>query len=539
MKSLLFLILLLVVCICEDSTNQTSGETPAQSKDFINVDGPDLKSRVAAAIKQGSARQERFWTAYTFDVRPGVAFDALIIGSGRSTTIINGSMVNSRYETRNLGIFLLHEKDGRSIVRAEIYNLERPREYAGYPVYWLGRGGNEESLNLLRNLIGDVGPIEAADRLTEAIGAHDDPRVPAILKDLIRNSKVERVRTTAISWLGHLPGEAAFLATLVRDERESIKVRQEAAEAIGDSPDGEAPALLQKLYQSVSHREVKREILDAISDNRTEESALNFLIEIAEREPDRELRKEAIEGLGEKNDSRSLAALEKIANDPAAGRDLQQAAVEAISERPEAEGLPLLKKIARAHPDAEVRREAIESIGEHPGQTSFLAELVRNDSESLDVRREAVEAIAESENSDAVSTLKQLYSALNNRELKQEIIESFEDCADRKGAVDFLLEVASKDQDREVREQVFSTLGNMNDERALNALIQLYDSEGNEDVKDDILSALGDSESRPAIIKLMNVAKGDPSIKMRKKAISLLGNSADPEAIKFLEGLVK
>src|SRR4030095_2438989 len=100
------------------------------------------------------------------------------------------------------------------------------REYAGYPVYWLGRGGAEERLNLLRSLIGSVGSTEAADRLTAAIGAHDDPRVAAILKDLIRSSKVERVRTTAVSWLGHLPGETPFLATLVRDERESLEVRK-------------------------------------------------------------------------------------------------------------------------------------------------------------------------------------------------------------------------------------------------------------------------------------------------------------------------
>src|SRR5262249_9635993 len=105
---------------------------------------------------------------------------------------------------------------------------------------------------------------------------------------------------TAVSWLGHFPGESTFLAALVRDERESVEVRKEAADAIGDSPDGDALALLQNLYRSVANREVKREILDAISDDRPEERAVNFLIEVAEREPDRELRKEAIEGLGEK-----------------------------------------------------------------------------------------------------------------------------------------------------------------------------------------------------------------------------------------------
>jgi HEAT repeat protein len=539
MKSLLLLSLLLAACISGNAPNPAQGETAVQSQSFINVDGPDLKSRLEAAIRQGRSQQKRFWAAYTFDIRPGIAFDAVIIGSGGSRTVINGSTVSSKFETRNVGVFLLHEKDGRSIVRAEIYNLERAREYAGYPVYWLGRGANEESLNLLRSLIATVGSIEAADRLTDAIGAHDDPRVASILKDLIRNSKVERVRTTAVSWLGHLPGESTFLAALVRDERESLEVRKEAADAIGESPDGDALALLQNLYRSVTHREVKREILDAISDDRPDERAVNFLIEVAEREPDRELRKEAIEGLGEKKDSLSLQALEKIANDSDAGIDLQQAAVEAIGARPEEEALPLLKKIARTHPRPQARREAIERLGEFPGQISFLDELARNEAENLDVRREAVEAIAESRNAEAISTLKQLYAAISNRELKREIIETFADCADRKAAIDFLLEVARSDTDRQAREQAFSTLGDMNDDQAMDALMRLYDAERNEEVKAEMLSALGDSNNSRAMKKLMEVAKSDPSIRLRKKAISLLGESDDPDAVKFLEGLIR
>jgi hypothetical protein len=54
-----------------------------------------------------------------------------------------------------------------------------------------------------------------------------------------------------------------------------------------------------------------------------------------------------------------------------------------------------------------------------------------------------------------------------------------------------------------------------------------------------MLSAIGDSNNSRAVKKLMEVAKSDPSIELRKKAISLLGESDDPEAIKFLEGLVR
>ena len=536
MKRFVLAPLLLAVAITCDSPSPAPVVTAVQNRSFINVDGPNLMSRLESAVRQGSAQQKRFWAAYTFDVRSGVAFDAVIRGSGGSTTIINGGWVNANFETRNLGVFLLHETDGRSIVRAEIYNLDRQREYAGYPVYWLGRGGNEESLNLLRGLIGAARSTEAAERLTDAIGAHDDPRVAAILKDLIRNSAVERVRTTAVSWLGHLPGETPFLAGLVRDEREILAVRKEAADAIGESQDSGALALLQNLYRSITHREVKREILEAFADERSESEAVNFLIEVAEREPDRELRREAIEGLGEKRDARSLQALEKIANNADAGGELQRAAIEAIGERPEDEALPLLKKIAKSHPKTEVRREAVERLSELPGQMPLMVELARNESESLDLRRTAIEAIAESETGDGTSTLKQLYTAISNRELKREIIESFEDCEDRKAAIDFLLGVARADSDRQLREQAFSTLGGMNDDRALDALAQLYDSERNEESKAGILSALGDSESDRALKKLMQVAKSDPSLKLRKKAIALLSERDDPEAVKFLEG---
>src|SRR5262249_53933110 len=147
MKRLLLLSLLLAACVSADATYPASSQSSVQNRSFITVEGPDLKSRLEAAVRQGGSQKKRFWAAYTFDIRPGIAFDAVIIGSGGSRTVINGWSVGSGLETRNVGIFLLHEKDGRSIVRAEIYNLERAREYEGYPVYWLGRGANEESLN--------------------------------------------------------------------------------------------------------------------------------------------------------------------------------------------------------------------------------------------------------------------------------------------------------------------------------------------------------------------------------------------------------
>jgi HEAT repeat protein len=542
--ALLLSIFLTTVCTPNEAALRSTGEPATQNaasvgqrQNFINVEGPDLQARLAAAVKQGQGK--RFWAAYTFAVRPGVAFDAVFTGSRGSTFTIHGITNNPQLETRNLGIFLLHEGDGRAVVRTEIYNLDRARDYAGYPVYWLGRAASEESLQMLRSLVGTLRSHESAERLVDAIGAHDDPRVATHLRELIGNSTFERVRKTAISWLGHWPEQTEFLSTLVRNERESVAVRREAAEAIAESPDSNVLATLQTLYRTVTHREVKRELLEATADERFETTAVGFLVEVTERDPDRELRRTALEGLGEKRDARSLQALEKAAHNNDAGVELQRAAVEAIGERPEDEALPLLKKIVQTHPRSEVRREAVERLGQLPGQTAFLVELVRNQSVNLDVRRAAIEALTESEQGNAFDTLKQLYGTVNQRELKEEILEALAEGADRPAAIEFLLGIARNDADRETREKAFSALGEMKDERAVDALIQLYDAGRDEEAKNDILGALAEADHPRAMQKLIAVAQRDAALKLRKRAIELLGESDDPTAIKFLEQLIK
>jgi len=42
-----------------------------------------------------------------------------------------------------------------------------------------------------------------------------------------------------------------------------------------------------------------------------------------------------------------------------------------------------------------------------------------------------------------------------------------------------------------------------------------------------------------AVRKLMTIARSDPSVEQRKLAVRFLGDSKDPEALKFLEELLK
>lgn len=340
------------------------------------VEGADLKSRHDASLKRGAVKDAPFWSAFTFRVRPGLAFDVEVIGSRGAMTLINTT--GASVESRNLGLFLLHQGSSGRVIRAEIYRLDRPRDYGGYPVYWLGDAPANESLPFLRGLLDTTASPEAADRLVDAIGAHDDPRLAEALRDITRNAKLEQARTAAVSWLGHLPGQVDFLAALVGDERQSVRVRSEAAESLGDSVDPAAMPALQGLYRAVNRLPLRLELIEAIGDSAFEAPAASFLIELAERESVRELRHQAIEELGDMPHERAVPALIRL-YDSAKDEETKSEILEALSDADVEPALQKLVAVAQRDPSIRLRKQAIELLGdsEDPAAASFLEQLVR------------------------------------------------------------------------------------------------------------------------------------------------------------------
>src|SRR2546425_5384277 len=186
-----------------------AGTGAAQTKSFTPVEGANLKSKIENGVTQGRANAPggRFWVGYQFEARPGVAIDFEVVDSNGGVYFsMDGTsmMFDSRYETRELGVFLLFETQRDLFVRAEVYNLRRPHEFSSYPVYWAGRAGNEESLNYLKSLIDSSSPEvnRLADRGTFAIALHYDARGDTILIGLIRKPWNELIGSRTISVLG-------------------------------------------------------------------------------------------------------------------------------------------------------------------------------------------------------------------------------------------------------------------------------------------------------------------------------------------------
>lgn len=488
-----------------DRVEQNQSATTVQS--FTAVDGADLAARLEEASRRASGGRTPYWSAYSFDVRPGVAIDPGVhefhgsMNTIGDTSVFFGTTASGMtVETRNLAVFLLREPGSNQITRMEIYNLERKREYSSYPVYWLGRSNNEESLNYLRALSDSAAPTMLSERAVLGVSLHDDPRVAAMLKNFIQKSQNQRIRSSSVYWLGQVGGEQNFLADIVRNDAEETKIRRQAAHAIGESRDRGALTTLQSLYEVVKDVEVKRGIIHAAGNSREEDAALAFLLRVAKNDPERQARRAAVKQLGE----------------------FQRANV--IDE---------LMKIYASETELEVKKAVLHSLSEtkSPGAGARLLNLARTEA-SPELRKRAIHVLAERGES-VIGDLISLYDAERAPEVRRTVMQSLSEIKSPR-IEDKLFAVASGDESLDLRRQAIRLLGERAGKRSLDFLSNTAQSaDGNTEVQIQAVRAISERKAEEAVPLLIKIAKTHPNQLVRKQAIRALGDSGDPRAVDF------
>lgn len=497
---------LTAVAEARDDLQTQSSATTVQT--FTPVEGADLMAKLEAAHARGRTRTTPYWSAYTFDVRPGVAVDPTIrdfngtMSTIGDTSVFIGTTAGGvTVETRNLAIFLLRDPSANQITRMEIYNLERKREYSGYPVYWLGRANNEESLNYLRALAA-ASPLDIlGERAVLGLALHDDARVGGMLKNFVSTSSNQRIRSSSVYWLGQVGGEQTFLASIVRNDAEEKKLRRSAAHAIGQSKDRGAVSTLQGLYESVKDVELRRSVISAAGNSIHEpQPAFTFLLGIAKNDADTESRRAAVRQLGHLQREDAVDELMKIyANDPRL--EVKRAALRSLAETKSPRAQTRLLEVARSDANPELRKQAIRVLSE---------------------RGEAV-----------VDDLLKLYDAEQTPEVKRAVLQSLSEIKSPR-AEDKLFEVARSNDAIDVRRQAIRLLGERAGKRSFEFLSQTAQStDGNTEVQVQAVRAISERKSDESVPLLIKIARTHPNQLVRKQAIRSLGESGDPRAVEY------
>ncbi len=488
-----------------DDVVSQSPATTVQS--FTAVEGADLMAKLEAAQSQARSKQTPYWSAYAFDVRPGVAVDPAVRDFhgtmntiGDTAVFIGTNSSGVTIETRNLALFLLRDPSSNQITRMEVYNLERKREYSGYPVYWLGRANNEESLNYLRAIAAATPLDMLSERAVLGIALHDDSRVAGMLKNFINTSPNQRIRSTSVYWLGQTGGEQVFLATLVRNDAEDKKIRRSAAHAIGQSRDRGTIATLQGLYESAKEPEVRRSIISAAGNSIDVQPAFTFLLGVAKSDADWEARRTAVRQLGHFERDDAVEELMKIyASD--ANVEVKRAALRSLAETKNARAQARLLEVARTETNNELRKTAIRVLGER-GEAAIDDLLKLFDSEQTpDVKRTVLQTLSE---------------------IKSARVE------------DKLFEVARSNDSIELRRHAIRLLGERAGKRSFDFLSATAQStDANAEVQVQAVRAIAERRTEESVPLLIKIAKTHPNYTVRKQAIRSLGESGDPRAIEY------
>ena len=516
---LLSLILIFTACVRGDRPTSAAelaaepisiqqAQAPATTiQSFTQVEGVDLNARLEAARTRSRGNKSPYWSAWAFDVRPGIAVDPTInefhgsMNTIGDTSIFIGTTASGQMiETRNLAIFVLRDSGGTQVTRVEIYNLEKKREYSSYPVYWLGRGNNQESLNYLGGLAEGMPTNLLAERATLAIALHDDARVAGLLKNFVRSSSNMRVRSSAIYWLGLVGGEQAFLADMVRNRGEDLKLRQKAAYAIGESHDRTALATIQGLYDTMTELEIRHSLLRAAGNNEDRDAASAFLLKVARNDQDRDTRRAAIRQLGEFDRETLVDELMKLYTGES-DVELRRSVLRVLSEMKNQRAQARLLEVARTDANVELRRSAIRLLGE---------------------RGEA-----------AIDDLLRLYDGEQSIEVQLSILRSLGEIKSERVEAK-LFQVASADGNVELRRHAIRALGERAGQRSLKFLADTAEkADGNQEVQLQAVRAISERSKDEAVPILIRIARTHANPAVRRQAIRILGESGDPRAVEF------
>jgi beta-lactamase regulating signal transducer with metallopeptidase domain/HEAT repeat protein len=223
------------------------------------------------------------------------------------------------------------------------------------------------SLDLLAQIIRSDPDQGVRLKAVETLSDVRDDRASAVLRDLVTRSNDPYVQIKATEALGDAAKSDDDVRALVSVAKThpSFDVRKKAIETLGDVQRvPSAGNALVEIVRSNADPELRRNAIDALGNIRSE-SADAALRAVALGNDPEGLRRQAMEAYTENVESGAAVEFLKsiIAND--SSRRIRLSALEILSELNHDAGIPAVRELARSSADPTVRKQAVEILSEH------------------------------------------------------------------------------------------------------------------------------------------------------------------------------
>jgi HEAT repeat protein len=250
---------------------------------------------------------------------------------------------------RRKAVFLVSQQRSEEAVEIllEVAKSDPDRPTRENAVFWLSQSNSERATEVLEQILLRESDTELQKKAVFALAQGRSDRSQAILRDFIRRRDADdEVRGEAIFWLGQSknaansaalreafatlddddakekvlfslsqnrsPENSRFLLERAKDRTLDGDLRKSALFWAGQS--GAPVKDLAEIYDTAGDDSDLREQVIFTLSQRRDEPAIDKLLDIARKEPDRELRRQAIFWLSQSRDPRVAKLLEEIIN---------------------------------------------------------------------------------------------------------------------------------------------------------------------------------------------------------------------------------
>jgi HEAT repeat protein len=282
-----------------------------------------------------------YWAAWSEPIIPG-----------QHNEVCSWNRGNYQESARTIGAPLRLEGETALVVLVRIENSQVSElrvsspdchlDAGGTSFYWLTNVSPAESIAWLKAQVGR----QRSDSAIMMIALHQNAAADQALDELSATTQPLEMRKRVASWLGNSRG-AHGVATLKRMLSDpNSEVRDRVVSALAQSKDPQGITL----------------VIDAARNDKDPHVRGQALMSLAQRAAT-QVSREAIQNA--------------IANDPE--QSVKERAVSALAQMPNSEGVPMLIDIAKSHKDANVRKKAMQQLGQSkdPRALDFFAQVLK------------------------------------------------------------------------------------------------------------------------------------------------------------------
>jgi len=248
---------------------------------------------------------------------------------------------------RAKAVFLVSQKAGGEAedILLNVARTDPSAEVRGQAVFWLSQTGTERALDAIAQILRSTSDAEIQEKAVFALSQHPSPRAAQLLRDYAeRDGTPDNVREKAIFWIGQHgsaenaaylrglfgrlrdeelkkkvifslsqmrgQGNERWILNLALDTNQSEEVRKQAL--FWASQSGIALPEIVSLYDRIRDPDLREHVIFVLSQRMRETAAMDKIIEIARRDPDRRMREKALFWLGQSRDPRAAQVLREV-----------------------------------------------------------------------------------------------------------------------------------------------------------------------------------------------------------------------------------